>query len=145
MQRWGGICKIDSATYAGIYPTQYQIRLLDQRLKFKKNLLNKVPEHIKTYHPWKKSPNHLQDDGLKWMHSWSKMQSLFFVQGVFVLKYLYQNDRYLDIIDMNGNILRAAYKEDKNSTHIFSDGPTCGNSSGTETGQPTTWPKTNSI
>jgi len=37
-------------------------------------------------------------------------------------KHLFEKSRYIDIIDKEGNIIAAGYKEDKNSNYIVSQG-----------------------
>ncbi len=122
VQYWGGICQIDDNYFAGIYPTHYQIKVFNKELQFEKNLIKMVPKHIKKYHPWKKSPSHMDNSALKWMHSWSKPHSIFFIEGKFILKHLVDNQQFLDVISKDGEILRAV-KEGKNRSCLFSEGP----------------------
>jgi hypothetical protein len=122
VQSWGGVRKIDENTYAGIYPTQYQIRLYDKELNFKKNLLKDVPGYIVKYSPWKQNPNDVTLDMQKWFKSWSKIESLFYADGKFLLRYMIGEEFFIDIFDKDGKKLVSQYKEPKNKHVNFAEG-----------------------
>jgi hypothetical protein len=120
VQRWGGICAIDENQFAGAYTIDYQINVFDSDMNLKKKLISKAPQYIKPYIPWKKSPYNLDKTGIDWMHSWSKIHSIFYVDNKYVLKYLLQKKQYTDIIDKNGKILASELEPKKNRSLIFS-------------------------
>lgn len=115
----GGICRIDNDSFAGVYPSEYQVKIFDRNIQFKKNLIETVPGHIKKYHPYKKSPHVVDQDIIDWANSWAVIQTLFYIDGKFIIKYLYNRDSFLDIIDGKGKILYAGYKEKKKFHIVF--------------------------
>ena len=59
------------------------------------------------------------------MESWSKMESIDYVDNKFILGYMQGKNSYLDIIDKDGNILYSQHKVDKkwivfiNNSHVW--------------------------
>ena len=119
---WGGICKADNGLFAGLYSKDYKIFIFDNELNFKKCLIDKTPPHIKKYTPAKLDPHTIDENSVKWIHTWSKMKDIFFVDGNFILKYVYNNKRYLDIISHEGSLLQGNIQEPKDCSNIFTDG-----------------------
>jgi hypothetical protein len=122
---WGGMCKVDNNSYAGVYATKYQIRLFDKNLQHEKGLITIVPKYIKKYHPYKGDPQTFDQTSQKWMESWSKMESIDYVDNKFILGYMQGKSSYLDIINKDGNILHSQYKVGKkwiaftDSSHVW--------------------------
>ncbi|NIM12418.1 MAG: hypothetical protein GTO45_09915 [Candidatus Aminicenantes bacterium] len=110
---WGGMCKVDNNSYAGVYATTYQIHLFDKNLQHEKRLITIVPKYIKKYYPYKGDPQTFDQTSQKWMESWSKMESIDYVDNKFILGYMQGKNSYFDIIDNVGNILYSQYKVDK--------------------------------
>lgn len=104
---WGGMCKMDNNSYAGVYVTTYQIRLFDKNLQNEKTLITIAPKYIKKYYPYKGDPQTFDQTSQKWM------ESIDYVDNKFILGYMKGKNSYLDIIDNDGNILYSQYKVDK--------------------------------
>jgi len=119
---WGNIVKVDEKTFAGVYATEYQIRILDSEFNLQKKLIKDVPDYIVKYTPWKENPHNLDDSGIKWMESWSKIESVYFYEGKFLLKHMIGKTMFIDVIDQNGKTLVNRFKEDKNKNLILADG-----------------------
>jgi hypothetical protein len=115
----GGIWPTSKKHYAAIYPTEYQIRLYDENLNFKKNVIKSIPSHVKKYIPWKKSPYSLDNKGYEWMNSWSRLNRLFFIDGRYFIIYWQNKTQYLDIISNDGQLLLKQYVMDKKRTPVF--------------------------
>jgi hypothetical protein len=113
---WGGICRVDENTFAGVHVTQYKIYLFDTDLQLKKSIFGDLPGYMKKYHPWKKSHSHADNTSVEWMHSWSKINSIFYYDGKFIVKHLLEKKRFLDIISLDGKPLLTNYQESKNSS-----------------------------
>lgn len=119
---WGGICRVDENTFAGVYVTQYKIYLFNSEMQLQKTMLGKAPSYIKKYRPWKKSHSHADNTSVEWLHSWSKINDLYYIDGKFVVSYMCEKRRFLDIISLEGETLVANYEESKNSSVIFTEG-----------------------
>jgi hypothetical protein len=120
---WGGICRVDENTFAGAYVTQHKIYLFDSDLKLKKSILGDLPGYMKKYHPWKKSHSHADNTSVEWLKSWSKIDSLYYIDGKFIVKHLLENKCFLDIISLDGKPLLKNYQESKNSSLLFTEDP----------------------
>ena len=118
---WGDVCVIDENTIAGVYSTEYQIRIFDGDLKFQKNLIEKTPDHIKKYVPYKGNIHVVGKEAQEWTLTWSVMSRLHYVDKMFILFYKMNTDFFLDIIDKNGKILYTQYKEKKGFHIVFSE------------------------
>jgi hypothetical protein len=116
---WGNVCELDNQTFAGIYSTRYQVHLFDSEFNRTKDLIKNIPKHIKKYYPWKQDPHKLDNTGIQWMHSWSKIYGVYYIKGTFIIKYMHDKKRYLDLVDGSGNIILAGFEEAKNSGIIF--------------------------
>lgn len=122
VQDWGNICKLDHNSYAGIYSTEYQIRIYDRELNFKKNLLNNTPNYISKYSPFNGNPRNVNNEIVKWMESWSRMHELFYADGKLILRYATGKDMFIDIFDKNGKPLAQNIKQNKENYLAFTDG-----------------------
>lgn len=111
---WGGICKLDENTYAGIYVIPYQISLFDAEFQLKKKLLGKVPQYMKKYRPWKQNPQRIDNAAREWVHSWSKITQIYCSDGIFIIQYTHDKKDYLDFVSPEGNVLFENYEEKKN-------------------------------
>lgn len=119
---WGGICRIDKDTYAGIYSNEYVIRVLNAQLERTKTIAN-VPANIKKrYYPVSNDPHTLTNTGVKWLKSWTKMKSIFYLNGMLVLTTSTGNDSEIDICTVGGNIIRSGCKMPKETILVESDG-----------------------
>ncbi len=116
---WGDVCMIDENNIAGVYSTEYQIRIFDGDMNFKKNLLEDTPNHIKKYSPYKGSKNVVGQNAYEWTKTWSVISKLYYVDKMFLLSYTLNKEFFLDIIDMNGKILYPNYKEKKKFGIVF--------------------------
>jgi hypothetical protein len=122
VQYWGGIWQSQKNTFALIFPHHYQVFLYDQHLKLKRKLIKRPPPHIKPFTPWKKNKKHLNNDGMKWIRSWTKPYSLFYYKGKYLLISIYQGDQFLDVIDESGKFLLSGYKlKDYSSINFIKD------------------------
>lgn len=104
VQHWGGICKVNENTYAGVYPPDFQIKLFDGEFNFVKDLLTKTPAHIVRHTKWKKDPNTLNNEMLEWYYGWSKIHSVFFSKNHYIVKYQYKKKGYIDVFDSEGKL-----------------------------------------
>jgi len=101
---WGGICRIDANTYAGVYPPDFQIKLFDAEFNYIKDVFQETPGHVAKYTKWNKDPNHLDNEMYKWFQGWTKVNDVFFVKNHFIITYNHQGKGFLDIIDRDGNL-----------------------------------------
>jgi len=118
---WGGICEVDTNTYAGIYCTEFQIRIFDGDFELKNILLKKTPKYVKKYFPWKKGEI-FNTESREWMKNWTKMHSIFFIDNHFIVVYMYKEQLYLDVIDKYGNVKYSNYKMPENFGYYTSEG-----------------------
>lgn len=116
---WGDICRINKTTFAGIYPTEYQIKIFDENMELRKQLIKNVPKHIKKYHPYKGNSRLVDQNIADWGSSWSVLKDIFYSEDRFIIKYLYKKNNFFDIIDRSGKIIYSGYKEDKDLHLIF--------------------------
>jgi hypothetical protein len=110
---WGSVCRINDDTFAGVYPSEYQIRIFDGNLEFRKSLLNEIPVYIKKYVPFNRSQSVVDQNAVNWTNTWSVMHSIYYLDGMFILSYTYNKEFFLDIIDSNGKVVYPNYKEKK--------------------------------
>lgn len=118
---WGTICKIDDDTFAGVYPSEYQIRIFDNNMQFKKNLIKETPHYIKKYFPYNRNLNTVDKNTQSWVNSWSIITDVYYVEGKFILLYMFNGENFIDILDSNGNNLYSQYKEKKRFHLIFTE------------------------
>lgn len=111
---WGGICRVSDTLYAGVYCNQYQIFLFDNEFNSKKTLLKKVPGHIKQYRSTKMDPHTLNQKGVNWIHSWSKVQFVYFVENRFIIGYNHDKESFLDVYSRDGKPLVQHHRMKKN-------------------------------
>jgi hypothetical protein len=119
---WGDICKTGGQSFAAIYPKDYQISQYDHEFNRKGIIIDKIPAHIRKYTSPKMDPQKVDHNTIKWFKSWTKMRALYFVDGKYILQYLDKDQMYLDIISVQGELIRAQYKMPERSDYSFSNG-----------------------
>ncbi len=116
---WGGICKIDKNRFAGIYANEYKIRILDEDGNQVNSLIKEVPGHFKKYYKWNKDPNNIDSRAMKWMHSWSKMHAVFFLNEIIIIRHNLNRRNYLDFYSRDGALIKGNWLQPKSNGHVF--------------------------
>lgn len=116
---WGGFCEVDNKTIAGVYSNIYEVQLFDRYMNKSGALEKKISGHFEKYYPWKKNPNTLRNDGVKWMHSWAKMHSIFFLEDKFIITYLQNKKYYWDVISMDGKPVAFGLENKADQPFLF--------------------------
>jgi len=108
----GSFRSIDQKGFAGLCPSEYQVKLFNPDFSYNRDLIKNVPSYIKKYFPWNKSTSQVNvNEAEKWLRSWTNMYSLFYIDNLFVISYSEGNNNYfLDIVNSNGDVLFSKFK-----------------------------------
>lgn len=116
---WGGFCEVDDNIIAGVYSNIYEIQLFDREMNKTGALEKEISGNFKRFYPWKKNPNKLRESGVKWMHSWTKMHSVFYLDEKYIVTYLQNKKYYYDVISKDGKTLAMGIEGKQNGKYLF--------------------------
>lgn len=105
-QYYGGIAKINGLGFAGVYSSDYRIKLFDHSFSQGKKLITRYPGHIKKYHPWRGNTTQIDmNQAQEWMNSWAIIHSVFFVDNHYIIEYSYDGKKYFDVLSRDGDMV----------------------------------------
>lgn len=122
VQGWGGICKANGDSFAGVYVNEYYIRQYDPEFLKYSTVNQTIPGHIKKYVKWTGEPNSINNKALSWMESWTKMHSIFWFKNYCILRYLHDGKNFIDVYTSDGVLICGPIKENDDISLRHFDG-----------------------
>lgn len=103
VQYYGGVTATVGG-FAAVYANDYQIKLFDEKMNSRGELLRQIPDHVAPYTPWKKNRSVVDArEADRWLAGWTVVNNIIFADGCYFIKYDRGQNRFMDIWDARGN------------------------------------------